>query len=64
MSREEQLRNKRNEIVRAYDKALQPLRDKRAAKEEVDWDLWDKLERDMSKAVAVIDAELFKMGAV
>lgn len=50
----------RNYEVRKWDLKMQPLRKARAEGNSVDWAEWDKLEEEMSIAVAIIDNLLFK----
>lgn len=64
MNEVEKLRKKRHDVVMDWDRKMEPLRKARARGEEVDWEKWDKLEKEMQIKTAKIDAKLFELGAV
>lgn len=56
------LREERNKIVMESNDQMEPLREQRRNGEEIDWNLWDSIEKEMQIEVSKIDMQLWDLG--
>lgn len=60
----EQLTKERNAVVMNWDVDMKQLRKAREDGLAVDWELWDKLTKEMQIATAIIDQKIFDAGGM
>ena len=62
MNKIEILRKRRDLVVQKWDAEMEPLREARRNEEQIDWNLWDELTRQMQIKTAQIDFQILQEG--